>query len=62
MALEEVWQKSERSAGHGECVEARRVIRANGEVGAQVRDTTHRDLGELNFNALEWSSLVRGMK
>ncbi|CAL9384252.1 DUF397 domain-containing protein [Nocardiopsis dassonvillei] len=51
------WHKSSYSPNHSNCVEAREH-----PGGADVRDTQHRELGQLEFAASEWTALLDSLK
>lgn len=57
MALSEEWAKSLYSAGHGECVEARRQSNTTA-VRADVRDSQNPHAGYLTFSHSEWATLL----
>lgn len=51
------WHKSSYSNGGTNCVEAR-----ESELGADVRDSQHPNLGHLSFSRGEWTSLLQQVK
>ncbi|QVJ02785.1 DUF397 domain-containing protein [Nocardiopsis eucommiae] len=51
------WHKSSYSGGTNECVEVREH-----EVGADVRDTQHRDQAELAFPSGEWQGFLTQLR
>nr|WP_026128121.1 DUF397 domain-containing protein [Nocardiopsis lucentensis] len=58
MNREGEWSKSSYSHGNGgQCVEAART-----RVGAALRDTQNRDLGQLDATPREWAALLGAVK
>jgi hypothetical protein len=51
------WYKSSYSPNGANCVEAREHAG-----GVDVRDTQHRELGQLAFAASEWTALLDSLK